>query len=134
MTSVMLLILVCFFFFNDTETSEIYTYWLTLSLHDALPIYVMGALFGLFGTVLILRDRPIDEHLFSATGAWSGYAAAFSCAIVWAVYSLSNRKFCDASSTATVSICGGVSLARALCHILFETSLRPTWKDMGGRS
>src|SRR3546814_17489291 len=28
--------------------------------------HVMGALFGLFGTVLILRDRPLDEHLFSA--------------------------------------------------------------------
>src|SRR3712207_9347449 len=27
--------LVCFFFFNDTATTEIYT----LSLHDALPIY-----------------------------------------------------------------------------------------------
>ena len=26
---------VCFFFFNDTATTEIYT----LSLHDALPIY-----------------------------------------------------------------------------------------------
>src|SRR2546430_9562426 len=28
-----------FFFFNDTATTEIYT----LSLHDALPIYVLGA-------------------------------------------------------------------------------------------
>src|SRR2546426_10696651 len=28
-----------FFFFNDTATTEIYT----LSLHDALPIYVPGA-------------------------------------------------------------------------------------------
>src|SRR3546814_17960722 len=28
----------CFFvFFNDTATTEIYTYWHTLSLHDALP-------------------------------------------------------------------------------------------------
>src|SRR2546429_5115792 len=30
----MMLIVVCFFFFNDTATTEIYT----LSLHDALPI------------------------------------------------------------------------------------------------
>src|SRR3712207_6968716 len=30
-----LLSFVCFFFFNDTATTEIYT----LSLHDALPIY-----------------------------------------------------------------------------------------------
>src|SRR5471030_3351643 len=29
----------CFFFFNDTATTEIYT----LSLHDALPIYRNGA-------------------------------------------------------------------------------------------
>src|SRR3546814_8948925 len=28
------------FFFNDTATTEIYTYGHTLSLHDALPIYV----------------------------------------------------------------------------------------------
>src|SRR3546814_18312383 len=27
-----------FFFFNDTATTEIYTDWHTLSLHDALPI------------------------------------------------------------------------------------------------
>src|SRR3546814_680159 len=29
-----------FFFFNDTATNEIYTYLHTLSLHDALPIYI----------------------------------------------------------------------------------------------
>ena len=28
-----------FFFFNDTATTEIYTRFYTLSLHDALPIY-----------------------------------------------------------------------------------------------
>src|SRR3712207_7738936 len=28
----------CFFFFNDTATTEIYT----LSLHDALPIFIAG--------------------------------------------------------------------------------------------
>src|SRR3546814_8567619 len=28
----------CLFFVNDTATSEIYTYFHTLSLHDALPI------------------------------------------------------------------------------------------------
>src|SRR3546814_12978687 len=29
---------IIFFFFNDTATTEIYTYRHTLSLHDALPI------------------------------------------------------------------------------------------------
>src|SRR3546814_8224691 len=32
-----------FFFFNDTATTEIYTYRHTLSLHDALPIYLLAA-------------------------------------------------------------------------------------------
>src|SRR3546814_1960357 len=31
-----------FFFFNDTSTTEIYTYRHTLSLHDALPILVVA--------------------------------------------------------------------------------------------
>src|SRR5438034_2591314 len=34
-----LLLLFCFFFFNDTATTEIYT----LSLHDALPISIIGS-------------------------------------------------------------------------------------------
>src|SRR5213075_3518916 len=32
------------FFFNDTPTTEIYTTRLTLSLHDALPIYLRDLL------------------------------------------------------------------------------------------
>src|SRR3546814_11617118 len=35
--------LVFFFFFNDTATTEIYTYGHTLSLHDALPISMVRA-------------------------------------------------------------------------------------------
>src|SRR3546814_13924680 len=35
--------MLCFiFFFNDTATTEIYTYCHTLSLHDALPIWRGG--------------------------------------------------------------------------------------------
>src|SRR5258705_2215621 len=42
-----------FFFFNDTATTEIYT----LSLHDALPIYIMGGMFGAIGVLAALRER-----------------------------------------------------------------------------
>src|SRR3546814_10231800 len=34
-----MLVILCFFFFNYTATTEIYTYLPPLSLHDALPIY-----------------------------------------------------------------------------------------------
>src|SRR5438876_9280090 len=43
-----------FFFLTDTTTSEIYT----LSLHDALPIYLRRALVDLVGTV----HPTLSEH------------------------------------------------------------------------
>src|SRR3712207_6998206 len=43
-----------FFFFNDTATTEIYT----LSLHDALPIYVRAVAAGLpRSSEVLVRDR-----------------------------------------------------------------------------
>src|SRR6266446_10812430 len=48
-------IVMCFFFFNDTATTEIYT----LSLHDALPIYHPGRVpVGAPGR----EARGADEH------------------------------------------------------------------------
>src|SRR2546427_5050642 len=43
---ILLLSLFFFFFFNDTATTEIYT----LSLHDALPIFTMGAAGAIAGS------------------------------------------------------------------------------------
>src|SRR5260370_37452724 len=42
-----------FFFFNDTATTEIYT----LSLHDALPIFMFCAFMGLFALYYGLSRR-----------------------------------------------------------------------------
>jgi len=50
---------VWFFFFNDTATTEIYT----LSLHDALPIYVIGDVFGTRGS--------LHRSFFEAKGFYS---------------------------------------------------------------
>src|SRR5947199_2907194 len=58
-----MLLALFFFFFNDPTTTEIYT----LSLHDALPIYLLGAeglgrqlvadLHGVLSPFLEVRDR-----------------------------------------------------------------------------
>src|SRR3546814_7100687 len=64
-------VLMFYLFFNDTATTEIYTYWPTLSLHDALPIYLasLGCLHR-SGDVhrhraeLRVRHQPLGaEHL-----------------------------------------------------------------------
>src|SRR3712207_7553690 len=62
----------CFFFFNDTATTEIYT----LSLHDALPIF-RGPLFF----VVRRRSRMVamaneqDKRLITETGVSARVAA-----------------------------------------------------------
>src|SRR3712207_7013782 len=45
------------FFFNDTATTEIYT----LSLHDALPIYEIGA-----PTLVVVGERDLPDFLVIA--------------------------------------------------------------------
>src|SRR3712207_7584098 len=53
--------MLCFFFFNDTATTEIYT----LSLHDALPIYNNA-------TFLAISKEPNDS-IFQKTLALSDF-------------------------------------------------------------
>src|SRR5438477_4819828 len=53
----MLSLIMLFFFFNDTATTEIYT----LSLHDALPIWFRGRDGGLPATELALHGPESGE-------------------------------------------------------------------------
>src|SRR3546814_13342534 len=63
------------FFFNDTATTEIYTYGHTLSLHDALPISIEAD--GLF---VIGVAHDVDEVSCSIFGIVNG-----SQPLLWAV-------------------------------------------------
>src|SRR3712207_6898921 len=51
------IICLMFFFFNDTATTEIYT----LSLHDALPIFVSGEDLAVHLLQKFVHARPVDE-------------------------------------------------------------------------
>src|SRR5256885_17162731 len=53
------LVVLFFFFFNDTATTEIYT----LSLHDALPIYLVQALTHGTGRALVARAQFLEDVL-----------------------------------------------------------------------
>src|SRR3546814_14236548 len=66
-----------FFFFNDTATTEIYTYLHTLSLHDALPIYANPPNTWMLYRTMPSRAKPrsaSSHSLRSATA--SGTATA----------------------------------------------------------
>src|SRR5438128_10191856 len=71
-------VLFCFFFFNDTATSEIYT----LSLHDALPIFpsfVSGAMAkagkGLLEGTLQAGTSAVSDKLLDLVGLGGKSAA-----------------------------------------------------------
>src|SRR2546430_11374159 len=57
MLVILTLVIFFFFFFNDTATTEIYT----LSLHDALPIFLF---FGQRQVLVVLFENVSDALLF----------------------------------------------------------------------
>src|SRR3546814_12814477 len=72
-----------FFFFNDTATTEIYTYLYTLSLHYALPICLILPTAG-NTTILVVDDnedlvalfqRYLGGHRINVLGATVGAEA-----------------------------------------------------------
>src|SRR6184192_4860753 len=67
---------VLFFFFNDTATTEIYTSIDTLSLHDALPIYVVHRAAGRLDQVLDLRERLAGLAVHGAVAEHAALAVA----------------------------------------------------------
>src|SRR2546429_5260470 len=75
----------CFFFFNDTATTEIYT----LSLHDALPIYHRQAWLCLAHPCLPLAVgvdiRAVEDRKSTRLNSSHGY-------ISYAVFCLKKKK------------------------------------------
>src|SRR2546427_7144973 len=59
-------LIICFFFFNDTATTEIYT----LSLHDALPIFInaRGTMGGLQVMMSVMEYGFMGGSMGSAVG------------------------------------------------------------------
>src|SRR3546814_20248316 len=62
-----------FFLFNDTATTEIYTYLHTLSLHDALPIFhLFHTTFNIYRVSAKLVLKPDTDGLSSVFFAAKG--------------------------------------------------------------
>jgi len=88
--------------------------------------YLAGAVLGFSGSAIFLLQR--NEQPITVNGL-TGYIAAFACALVWAGYSVLNRRFKATPSGMLVGVCGAVSLAGALCHIQLETTIWPDAKQ-----
>lgn len=84
---------------------------------------VAGALLGLAGTALIMQQRGSDS---TADMPIPGYLAAFGCALIWAGYSVFNRRFKAVPSSIIGGICGMSAIGGLVCHLASETTIWPS--------
>ncbi|MGW0535620.1 aromatic amino acid exporter YddG [Streptomyces sp. NPDC003032] len=84
--------------------------------------HTAGALLGLGGTfVLVIGGQGLQlrgEYLL-------GYVAAVVCALVWSTYSVANRRYPQVSTDMVAFFCLATAALAAVCHLLFETTVRP---------
>jgi drug/metabolite transporter (DMT)-like permease len=84
--------------------------------------HLAGALLGAAGAAILItggRAGGLDAHHLG------GYAAAVACAVIWAAYSVANRRYREVPSEAVGGFCAVTALLAAVCHGLFETTAWP---------
>lgn len=83
---------------------------------------LLGAVAGLAGTLVLvgggqgLSIRP--EYL-------TGYLAALGCAVTWAAYSVLSRRLGEVPTDSVIGFCLATAVLAGLCHLAFETTVRP---------
>jgi drug/metabolite transporter (DMT)-like permease len=89
----------------------------------ARPAQYLGSMIGLVGAVVVVTrgERPDVESAHVA-----GYLAALGAALVWACYSVANRRYADVPSSTIAGPCLLVAVLGAVAHLLFESTVTPT--------
>src|SRR5258708_25745200 len=90
-----------FFFFNDTATTEIYT----LSLHDALPIFLLLTVVGKFGLQNSVQRSYAEEGASHSAGDRKSTRLNSSHQIIsYAVFCLKKKKQTQTTGRHTPSV------------------------------
>jgi drug/metabolite transporter (DMT)-like permease len=86
------------------------------------PHHIVGALLGLFGTVLLFAGNSSGGF---APGQVPGLIAAFVAAFVWAAYSVMSRKLKAVPTDAVAGFCAVTALLAAIVHGIVEVTVWP---------
>jgi drug/metabolite transporter (DMT)-like permease len=87
-------------------------------------LQVVGTLLGLLAAiVLVTRGSGIGMQ----PRYLPGYFAALGAAVIWAAYSVLNRRHAQVPSEAIIVACAMVALFGALAHLGFEQTVRPSF-------
>ncbi len=86
------------------------------------PRHLLGGLAGLAGAALLIVKggavRFEGRYLL-------GYGAALACGVIWAGYSVLNRRYRQVPSDAVGGFCAATALLALLCHLAFERTVWP---------
>jgi len=85
--------------------------------------HLAGALAGMAGAALLLIKG--QDATFAGQYA-VGYGAAVAAGVIWAVYSVANRRYKQVPSDAVGGFCAVTALLALLCHVGFEQTVVPT--------
>jgi drug/metabolite transporter (DMT)-like permease len=85
-------------------------------------VHVLGALLGLAGVVVLVTGRSALE---ARPEYWPGYLCAFTCAFVWAGYSVLSRRVGAVPTDAVAGFCVATALLGLICHLAFERTIWP---------
>lgn len=89
---------------------------------------IVGTLLGLVAAiVLVTRGSGIE----SQPQFLPGYLAALGAAVIWAAYSVLNRRHSAVPSAAITVACALVAVFGALAHLGFEQSVQPSMSQWG---
>ncbi len=83
---------------------------------------VVGTVLGLLGAVLVVTR---GQGLAIASAHYPGYLAALAAALVWAAYSVANRRFAGVASAAIVGSVLTTAVLGALAHGFLESFVAP---------
>lgn len=83
--------------------------------------HLVGAVVAFIGTGIMLQSK--SQVLTTESNAvyhWTGYAAAFACALIWSSYSVANRRYQDVPSSAVLWYCLITTLLAGVSHLAVE--------------
>lgn len=83
---------------------------------------VVGTLLAFAGVLLLVTRGQALAFRWEYVG---GYGAAFTAALLWALYSVLNRRHADVPSTAIIGVCAAVAVLAAVVHFTVEETVTP---------
>ncbi|HYF08767.1 MAG TPA: EamA family transporter [Acetobacteraceae bacterium] len=89
--------------------------------------HLAGAALGFAGCALL-----IGAEASFPPGAVPGFLAAFGCAIVWSLYSVTSKRMAAVPTEAVAGFCLASAVLAGLAHLILETTVMPDARQWVG--